>query len=162
MICMVTGHRSKGFPFERKENDYRYTEYLNKLKCEIEKIIEEGCVDFVTGMAEGADIDFAKCVLSCRAKRKEKITLEAALPYSMPLHKSQNERDDVLEDCDFVTTVSEFYHRGCMQKRNCYMVDKADVVLAIWNGECDGGTWNTIKYARSKRKDIRYIMLNEI
>lgn len=49
-----------------------------------------------------------------------------------------------------------------MQKRNEYMVDKSDLVFAIWNRERLGGTWNTIKYAVKKGKSIRYIMLNEI
>ncbi len=48
-----------------------------------------------------------------------------------------------------------------MQKRNEYMVDKSNLVLAIWNGDKSGGTWNTIKYAMKKGKNIRYIMLNE-
>ena len=36
------------------------------------------------------------------------------------------------------------------------MVDAADIVLAVWDGKECGGTWNTIKYARDKRKEIRY------
>ena len=48
-----------------------------------------------------------------------------------------------------------------MQKRNMYMVDRADLVLAIWNGEEKGGTWNTIRYARKKEKALQYSMLNE-
>ena len=42
------------------------------------------------------------------------------------------------------------------------MVDRSDLVLAVWNGKEQGGTWNTIRYARLKGKEIRYIMLNEI
>ena len=72
------------------------------------------------------------------------------------------ERDDIIRQCDIQTVVSPAYFRGCMQKRNRYMVDNSDIVLAIWNGKETGGTWNTIKYARSKNKEIRYIMLNDI
>lgn len=32
----------------------------------------------------------------------------------------------------------------------------ADIVLAVWDGKEWGGTWNTIKYARDKGKEIRY------
>ena len=36
------------------------------------------------------------------------------------------------------------------------MVDAADIVLAVWDGKEWGGTWNTIKYAKDKGKEIRY------
>lgn len=42
------------------------------------------------------------------------------------------------------------------------MADGADMVYAIWNGKESGGTWNTIRYARSKGKSIRYLMLAEL
>ena len=41
-----------------------------------------------------------------------------------------------------------------MQKRNEYMVDKSDLVIAFWNGEESGGTWNTINYAERKGKQL--------
>jgi uncharacterized phage-like protein YoqJ len=46
-----------------------------------------------------------------------------------------------------------------MQKRNEYMVDKCDKLLAVWNGTT-GGTHNCIKYAKSKGKEI--ILLNPV
>ena len=48
-----------------------------------------------------------------------------------------------------------------MQKRNEFMVDKADMVLAIWNGNQKGGTWNTIKYATKTKTPLKYIMLTD-
>ena len=42
------------------------------------------------------------------------------------------------------------------------MVDRSDLVFAIWNGKEEGGTWDTIKYARSKGKEIRYLMLDTL
>ena len=163
MICCVTGHRPKGFPFPYDPMGIEYMLYFDTLFCEIEKMIKEGYRDFITGMAEGADIDFAKCVLYFRSK--EDVTLEAALPYPIRPQKKITEyienRDDILMECDKKIIVSPYYYKGCMQKRNQYMVDKSDIVLAIWNNNFKGGTWNTIKYARSKGKPIRYIMLND-
>jgi uncharacterized phage-like protein YoqJ len=41
-----------------------------------------------------------------------------------------------------------------MQVRNEYMVDHADVVIAIWNGNQHGGTFNAVSYARQKHKPV--------
>ena len=40
-----------------------------------------------------------------------------------------------------------------MQKRNEYMVDLADKVIAVWNGST-GGTYNCVKYAEKCGKEI--------
>ena len=40
-----------------------------------------------------------------------------------------------------------------MQKRNEYMVDLADVVIAVWDGS-NSGTGNCIKYAQKCGKEI--------
>lgn len=165
MICCVTGHRPKGFPFSRDKEDIIFIYYKNQLSDEVDRLANEGYTHFITGMAEGADIDFAEAVILLRMDIPH-IKLEAALPY--PITPAQRrtafgeERDGILLKCNIKHAVSPHYHKGCMQKRNEYMVDKADIVLAIWNGKTEGGTWNTIKYARSKGKPIRYIMLNKL
>jgi uncharacterized phage-like protein YoqJ len=139
--------------------------YTTSLQQQIEALIQEGYVDFITGMAEGADIDFAKCVLKLRTSY-DHITLEAALPYPVAARKHISTqamtREEIWKSANHRHIVSPYYHRGCMQMRNQYMVDKSDLVLAVWNGECHGGTWNTIQYARSKEKPIRYIMLDSL
>jgi len=43
-----------------------------------------------------------------------------------------------------------------MNKRNEYLVENSDVLLAYFNGE-KGGTENTIKYAKLKNKKIIYV-----
>ncbi len=165
MVCCVTGHRPKGFPFPREKNNFFYSNYLVKLKKEIEILIEEGYGHFICGMAEGADLDFAECILNFRDSGMS-ISLEAALPYPTPARTTTRslvvkKREFLLSTCDSVIHVSPFYFKGCMQKRNTYMVDHADIVLAIWNGDCHGGTWNTIEYARKLGKNIRYIRLSD-
>jgi len=44
------------------------------------------------------------------------------------------------------------------------MVDNADIVIAVWNGDekSKSGTWNCIKYARKKGKKIIYIDPNNL
>ena len=161
MVCCVTGHRPKGFPFERSWYEPLYIKYVDMLALEIENLFNEGYNHFVVGMAEGADLDFARAVLNNKGAN-DNVVLEA-VPYPKEVVKRITEQareyQDILARCDRIHTVSDHYFKGCMQKRNRYMVDKSDIVIAIWNGREEGGTWYTIKYARSKNKPIRYIMI---
>ena len=162
MICCVTGHRPEGFPFSRIEGDHDYSAYMDTLSNCIENLIQNGYDHFITGMAAGADLDFARIVIRYKQKYPH-ILLEAALPYPDPSEKhiteTTREKASILESCDLIQAVSPAYHRGCMQKQNIFMVDKADLVLAVWNGTERGGTWNTIRYARQKERAIQYIRL---
>lgn len=47
----------------------------------------------------------------------------------------------------------EPYKRGCMEKRNRWMVDNSNALLAVWNGS-SGGTANCVNYAKTKRHPI--------
>lgn len=142
MICCLTGHRSRGFPFPRDKGSLLYDMYIDNLSNEIYKLIQSGYDHYISGMAEGADIDFADTVLYFRDIEKESITLKAALPYPVSPQKRITEygftREEILSLCDQKHIVSQYYHRGCMQKRNRYMVDKSDIVLAVWNGSFKG------------------------
>ena len=163
MICCVTGHRPGGFPFSPDDGECRL-EYKKRLYEEVQALMEQGYRHFITGMADGVDVDFAIAVLYFKNKFAG-VTLEAALPYPRNAYQTNadpmNVKENILSKCDRISVVSDVYYEGCMQKRNCYMVDKADIVLAVWNGTQKGGTWNTIRYARQIRKPIRYIMLEE-
>lgn len=165
MTCCVTGHRPAGFPFSRDPDTELFNCYIQALQNEIVSLIDQGYIHFITGMAEGADLDFAKVIISLRNDFPD-IVLEAAFPYpsrsTKERTKRQEDKDFVVKHCDLTYIVSDHYFNGCMHKRNRYIVDKADVVLAIWNGEQSGGTWSTIQYAISKGKKIRYIMLNDL
>ena len=116
-------------------------------------------------MAEGADIDFAYSVIEYKLLYPE-IHLEAALPYPYAAPKRKTaysvDKEHILSACDSVHIISPVYHQGCMDKRNRFMADKADTVLAVWNGIEKGGTWNTICYARKIGKPVRYIMLHDL
>ncbi len=174
MICCVTGHRPSGFPFDYHASDpftddlrsCHFAEiYHNILDEEFEGLVNEGYTHFISGMADGADLDFAELVIRYR-EYYENIVLEAALPYPTNMKRLMDgnriTKADILGKTNLIHTVSDHYYNGCMQKRNKYMVDKCDLVFAIWNGEEKGGTWDTIRYARKQNKPIRYLMLNDI
>ena len=67
--------------------------------------------------------------------------------------------NNIAAKCDKETMLQREYTSDCMDKRNRYMVDHADYILAVWNG-CPSGTGNTVRYAHKKGKSI--IVINPV
>lgn len=66
MICCCTGHRPKGFPWKYGIDKEKQTLYEKELYERLERyIIETGITEFISGMALGADMDYAAAVLRC-------------------------------------------------------------------------------------------------
>ncbi len=161
-FCCCTGHRPKGFPFAYEKRGREYKAYLKLLKQKTETAITEyGITAFISGMAIGADLDFAEIVLKLR--KKYPVTLECAVPCPNQTlkwnDKDKRRYDGVIKRADKISLISERYTPECMLKRNRYMVDKSDRVIAVFNGKEEGGTWYTIKYAKANDKEIDFIDL---
>lgn len=153
--CCFTGHRPQtlGFGEKTKKCDYLKT----SIKSEIVKLIEnEGVKNFISGMALGVDTYAAKIVLELKEQYPD-ITLECAIPCENQAEKwHEPERDtyyDIIEHCDKETMLQTRYTPYCMQKRNEYMVDHSDFVIAVWNGQ-PSGTGNMVDYARRNNKSV--------
>lgn len=164
--CCVTGHRPSGFPWiYGKENQSQAT--YKKILCEIIDwyISENDVTDFISGMALGADMDFAATVLLLREKYPY-IRLHCAIPcrdqtrlWKEPYISLYN---NLLRQADSSVILSESYTRTCMLERNRYMVDKSDYVFAVWNGERKGGTWYTMEYAKKLKRPVEVLRLDEL
>ena len=156
LTCCCTGHRPQKFPWKYGEGK-EHKKYLVEMARQIEKLIESGYTYFISGGAIGVDMDFAEAVLQAKKQHKD-IVLEIAVPCrNQDLKWSKDDKKryaEILKSADVVNALSESYTSSCMQKRNEYMVDKSDIVLAFWNGEESGGTWNTINYAERKSKQL--------
>lgn len=158
--CAFTGHRSQNLPFGFREEDGRCVALKQVLRGEIIKLIEqEGVTHFISGMAIGVDMYAAEMVLELKA-RYPMITLESVIPCeTQALRWSEELRDryyDIASRCDKETLVQTHYTPDCMRKRNWYMVDQADVILAVWDGK-PSGAGKTILYARGQGKLVRVI-----
>ena len=120
--CAFTGHRVL-------EEDFS----LKTLKKEVENVIKRGVEIFYVGMAMGFDLCAAEVVLSLKRKYKN-VKLVACIPcYNQEKNftlKDKKRYVKILKKVDEQTLVSETYYRGCMQKRDIYMADKADVLIA--------------------------------
>ena len=149
--CCITG---------RREIPLAWQEYvLLSLKKEIQKALSKGFRWFLSGFADGADLYFAKLV----AEKKEEypdIQLVAAIPYRQRLNKLQQDPEILKilnEDWCHIEVCNESYHRGVFAKRNRYLVEHAQRVIAVYDNIPSGGTYSTIRMAEKLNRDIHYI-----
>lgn len=157
--CCFTGHRPE------KLGGYDYNSPKNK---EIKKRLEEACknliqsegVDtFIVGGALGIDQMAFDVVYSLKETYDLKIVV--AIPFKNQASKwpisSVNYYNSQLSKADslvYVDTLERYaikgytigdYYPAKMQKRNEYMVDNSDFIIAYFDGS-KGGTANCLKY----------------
>ena len=161
--CCFTGHRPAKLPWGTDEGDERCLRLKARLREVIARAVEDGYTHFICGMAEGCDLYCAEAVLALRERHSE-VTLEAAIPCPTQADgwsAAQRERyRRILEQCDYETMVQERYTRECMQRRNRYMVDHSDLLIAVHDG-LPGGTRYTIEYALRRGVNIIDVPIEE-
>ena len=128
----------------------RCTVLKQKLSEAVERAYQAGCRHFICGMARGCDLYFCQVVLDLRSRCPE-VTVEGAIPCESQTDswpKAERLRHaQLLDRCDFETMVQHRYDRGCMMRRNRYMVDRSCRIIAVYDGIPKGGTANTLAYA---------------
>ena len=155
--CCFTGHRPNKLPWKYNERGVVFEEIKLKLKSQILNMISKGYKYFISGMALGIDIICSELILELK-NCGFKIILECAIPCNNQTERWQPEQirryENIIEKADKVTYVSRCkYYNGCMQKRNKYMVENSNSIIAVYNGEC-GGTQQTIEYAEKQNLDV--------
>ena len=157
--CAFTGHRASKLPWGYNEYDPRCIELKQRLLDTAEAVCSAGYTHFICGMADGCDIYFCEAIVSLRESHPE-ITLEAAVPFEGQADRwpaAQRQRyERLICECDKTTLIQREYTPGCMMKRNRYMVDRADLIIACYDGKT-GGTFNTLRYALEK--DVKILHL---
>lgn len=162
--CCFTGHRPPSLPFGFNENDARCAALKKALREQIIHLIDkENVTHFISGMAIGIDMYAAEIVLDlkklswhytgkCDSLRNAagevvRISPGAVLQYCCSM-RQRNDAPNAL-------------YSVCMDKRNKYMVDQSDVVIAVWSGR-PSGTGKTVQYAQSQGKPIVTINPNSM
>lgn len=152
--CCFTGHRPEKLSLSEAEVKSLSEKAINTA-------IENGFTTFITGMAPGVDIWAVEIVLEKR-KHNTSLHLICAMPHpGFEKRKSKYEEDrcqNIIDNADYTQTICDRYFRACYQRRNEFMVDHSNLVIAVWNGE-KIGTKNTIDYA--KRKGVELINIYE-
>jgi len=154
MIISFTGHRPEkigGYKTPNPIYNYVYEQLTNKL-------LELKPSKCITGMALGVDTIAAELCLSLN------IPFVAAIPFigqESAWNKDQQQiYNDLLFEANETFVVSEGgYASWKMQKRNQWMVDNSNIVLAVYDGSL-GGTANCINYAKKLNKEV--IIINPL
>lgn len=106
----------------------------------------------ISGMAVGWDLALAQAATNL------KIPLIAAIPCRNQDEKWSDtdklHRKMLLLLAQEKHFISEEYTKSCMLDRNIWMVENSNMVLAMWNGENEGGTAHCIRYAKKMGKPI--------
>ncbi len=149
--CCFSGHRSlTAAEMERASAE---------ISALLPRLTDAGITRFYAGGALGFDLAASVTILNSR-RLYPALRLTLALPCRehnkkwRPFDTALFER--VAEMADEVVYVSEEYARGCMQRRNRYMVDRSSLCLC-WMTERRGGTFYTVSYAQ--RQGLRVINL---
>ena len=154
--CCFTGHRPEKLPWRYDESDPRCVELKGRLAAALGDAYGKGKRHFICGMAQGADFYFCEAALALRENRPG-VTVEAALPCEEQAARwRERDRDryfGLIRRCDFETMVQHHYDRGCMLRRDRYMVDRSSMLIAVYGGML-GGTMYTLSYAMKHGLDI--------
>lgn len=156
VTCCFTGHRPDKLPWGADEGDPRCVDLKNRIAAALEEAYEKGMRHFICGMALGADLYFCEAALDLR-RRRPGVTVEAAIPCEEQAarwgERDRNRYFALVKDCDYETMVQHHYDRGCMLRRNRYMVDRSSMLIAAYDGLL-GGTMYTLAYAMKKGLEI--------
>ncbi|HWS41682.1 MAG TPA: SLOG family protein [Pseudoflavonifractor sp.] len=156
VTCCFTGHRPDKLPWGADEGDPRCADLKNRIAAALEEAYEKGMRHFICGMALGADLYFCEAALDLR-RRCPGVTVEAAIPCEEQAarwgERDRNRYFALVKDCDYETMVQHHYDRGCMLRRNRYMVDRSSMLIAAYDGLL-GGTMYTLAYAMKKGLEI--------
>ena len=118
----------------------------SKLHIIIENLIMQGATEFLLGGYGDFDVACAKCVKTLKEKYPHIISV-LVVPYI------DRDYDKSLYDCSEYPPIECVPKRYAISKRNKYMVDKSQVVVALVNHSW-GGAAKTFDYAQRKKKDI--------
>jgi uncharacterized phage-like protein YoqJ len=144
LVLGFTGHRPE------RIIDYNETRLLSLCNAIIDKYQPDL---IITGMALGWDSCIAQSAI------EKEIEFDAAIPFLGQelkwLGSDRKKYHRILKSARNIQIISEGgFTPTKMQKRNQYIVDNCDILIALWDGKEYGGTWNCIRYGKEKGKKI--------
>lgn len=160
--CAVTGHRPSRFKFKYNE-DYSLCKKIKRAMLEQFKRLydEKGVRRYYVGGALGVDMWAGELILRLKEQPGyEDIELVVVLPFEGHDAKwddrSKRRMDFLLRMCSDCVIVGKEDRRENYIMRNCYMVDQADYLVAVYDDDRNmrSGTMQCVRYARKKQVPV--------
>ena len=150
--CCITG--PKEIPLTETTRIQAALEY------EIDRAVKDGYTCFISGFARGVDLIFAEAV-AARIRSGLPLQLVAALPSltRLKMLESKPAARALLMLCSEIYTVGENYSSGVYIKRNKYMVERSQRVIAVYSRSNQGDSALLIREARRRKLDLHIISL---
>jgi uncharacterized phage-like protein YoqJ len=157
MKAAVTGHRPNKL---NREYDYKgpYSDHIRKQLIEFINEMKPSLI--ISGMALGVDTIWALLAIEFN------IPLMCVIPFEGQENVWSSDAKRLYNDilCKAVIvkyTGTPGYEPWKMDVRNKFMVDYLgepdDMLVAVYNGDKSGGTYNCVEYAKKQKKLIHYI-----
>lgn len=157
-VCF-TGHRPEKLPFGGSDEAYVVRVLKSTLYKAVLDSIDEGYDCFITGLARGIDLWAGEIILDLKAEGRP-INLIAAAPFKghgSSFHGAEKfSLGNILLNADKIVYVSQNYFKGCMQRRNEFMVNNSGKLIAVIS-DYKSGTGSTIRYAEKRGLKMRII-----
>jgi uncharacterized phage-like protein YoqJ len=154
---VLNKHRSVAFTGHRRIPTERQDSLRDAIKEKVVALCAMGVTDYYCGMVLGFDMLAAEAVLSLKSTLP-KLRLIAVVPYrgqsdawsriEQELHAA------ILAKADELIVLSERYYKGCLLRRNDFMLSHVSGVVAYFNGSPKGGTFYTCREASHLHLDI--------
>ncbi len=157
-ICAFSGHRPQSLPWRFNETSPDCIQLQKILALQIARLIDNGYTDFLSGLAIGVDTWAAQAVLTLREENPQ-LKLHCILPCKNQAIKwplpAQERYKMILAQADSIVYTSRNYHTNCMLERNRFMVERAELLLAVYDDRLQrSGTAATIRHAQKLGRKI--------
>lgn len=131
---------------------------MDKLLDTVKYLAAQNYTYFITGGSNETELFAALMIIMMKYTNKD-LRMELALPCNAMFEFGSNALKGTGIMCDNLSKSQERYDDSCVEKRNQYMLEKSDIILAIWDGKISGKTFDLIKLAKSKEKEVQSIMV---
>ena len=163
----ITGYRPAKLPakYGYDITNQAYRELADAIRDTILRLAQKYRINrfvCISGMALGTDQLFVQVAHQLKQDPAlENVHITAAIPcYGQETKGPVPSRElyhHILSLCDETVHVTQrSFTPTCMELRNQWMVDRCDILLAVYDGK-SGGTANCIRYAKKQGKMIYYI-----